>query len=227
MVFCDINHFLLCRFLANQIVWFGQFTPLSQLDTAAIIPGIAQIFSVWQETTHPFSNTLFQFRYNIHCSTQILNVCLDEFVYIYTLYKVVAVRSRYRMFLHQAPPSIGFSRQEYWSGFPFPSPGDLADPGIEPRSPHCRQALYRLSHPVELSANPCPTPLLSCSPSFSLTAGIPLTHLGERRHWLFGIQAFGLRLVLRLPAQACFLGLSPEELEMMSNMAVHLRILFL
>ena len=37
--------------------------------------------------------------------------------------------------LHQAPPSMGFSRQEYWSGLPFPSPGNLPDPGIEPRSP--------------------------------------------------------------------------------------------
>ena len=37
--------------------------------------------------------------------------------------------------LHQAPPSMGFSRQEYWSGLPFPSPGILPDPGIEPRSP--------------------------------------------------------------------------------------------
>ena len=37
--------------------------------------------------------------------------------------------------VHQAPPSIGFSRQEYWSGLPFPSPGDLPYPGIEPRSP--------------------------------------------------------------------------------------------
>ena len=35
----------------------------------------------------------------------------------------------------QAPPSIGFSRQEYWSGLPFPSPGDLPNPGIERRSP--------------------------------------------------------------------------------------------
>ena len=49
--------------------------------------------------------------------------------------------SRVRLFAtlwtvaHQAPPSIGFSRQEYWSGLPFPSPGDLPDPGIEPRSP--------------------------------------------------------------------------------------------
>ena len=35
----------------------------------------------------------------------------------------------------QAPPCMGFSRQEYWSGLPFPSPGDLPNPGIEPRSP--------------------------------------------------------------------------------------------
>ena len=36
---------------------------------------------------------------------------------------------------HQAPPFMGFPRQEYWSGLPFPSPGDLPNPGIEPRSP--------------------------------------------------------------------------------------------
>ena len=42
---------------------------------------------------------------------------------------------------HQAPPSLGFSRQEYWSGLPFPSPGDLPDPGSNPGLPHCRQML--------------------------------------------------------------------------------------
>ena len=36
---------------------------------------------------------------------------------------------------HQAPLSMGFSRQGYWSGLPFPSPGDLPDPGIKPSSP--------------------------------------------------------------------------------------------
>ena len=35
---------------------------------------------------------------------------------------------------HQAPLSMGFPRQEYWSGLPFPSPGDLLNPGIEPTS---------------------------------------------------------------------------------------------
>ena len=49
--------------------------------------------------------------------------------------------SRVRLFVtprtvaYQAPPSMGFSREEYWSGLPFPSPGDLPDPGIEPGSP--------------------------------------------------------------------------------------------
>ena len=34
----------------------------------------------------------------------------------------------------QAPQSMGFSRQEYWNGLPFPSPGDLPNPGVEPGS---------------------------------------------------------------------------------------------
>ena len=40
---------------------------------------------------------------------------------------------------HHAPLSMGFSRQEYWSGLPFPSPGDLPDSGMEHVSLHCRQ----------------------------------------------------------------------------------------
>ena len=49
--------------------------------------------------------------------------------------------SRVRLFAtpwtvaHQASPSMGFSRQEYWSGLPFPAPRDLPNPGIEPGSP--------------------------------------------------------------------------------------------
>ena len=50
---------------------------------------------------------------------------------------------------HQAPPSVGFSRQEYWSGLPFPSPGDLPDPGIGPECPdflHWQVDSLLLSH---------------------------------------------------------------------------------
>ena len=56
-------------------------------------------------------------------------------------YMCVLVTQRVQLFAtpltvaHQAPLSMGFSRQEYWSGLPFPSPGDLPDPVTEPRSP--------------------------------------------------------------------------------------------
>ena len=67
----------------------------------------------------------------------------EVFGHIYFLHIFVKVKSlsRVQLFVtpwtvaHQAPPSMGFSRQEYWSGLPFPSPGDLPNPGIEPRSP--------------------------------------------------------------------------------------------
>jgi len=49
---------------------------------------------------------------------------------------------------YQAPPSMGFSRQEYWSGVPFPSPGDLPDPGIKPGSPTLQaDALQKIPFP--------------------------------------------------------------------------------
>ena len=56
------------------------------------------------------------------------------------MYKVKSL-SRVQLFaiswtvVYQASLSMGFSRQEYWTGVPFPSPGDPPDPGIEPRSP--------------------------------------------------------------------------------------------
>ena len=45
---------------------------------------------------------------------------------------------------YQAPLSMGFSRQEYWNGLPFPSPGDLPNPGIEPWSPALQAGALRL-----------------------------------------------------------------------------------
>ena len=50
------------------------------------------------------------------------SVVCDSFVTVWTV-------------AYQAPVSLGFPRQEYWSGLPFPSPGDLPDPEIEPESP--------------------------------------------------------------------------------------------
>ena len=93
----------------------------------------------------------------------------------------------------QDPLSMGFSRQEYWSGWPFPSPGDLPDPGIEPRSP----ALQADSLPTELRASfptskscfviwrnmlrPCccsvtKSYLTVCNPMNYSTPGFPVLH---------------------------------------------------
>ena len=66
---------------------------------------------------------------------------LTSFVSIHAIEKKVKSLSRVRLFAtprtaaYQAPPSLGFSRQEYWSWVPLPSPGDLPDPGIKPGSP--------------------------------------------------------------------------------------------
>ena len=53
--------------------------------------------------------------------------------------------------LQQTPLSVGFSRQEYWSGLPFLSPGDLPDPGIEPRSPALQADALTSEPPGHLS----------------------------------------------------------------------------
>ena len=72
----------------------------------------------------------------------------------------------------RAPLSMGFSRQEYWSGLPFPSPGDLPNPGIKPRSP----ALQADSLPIE----PPGEPKNSGVGGLSLLQGIFLTQEGNR-----------------------------------------------
>ena len=52
---------------------------------------------------------------------------------------------------YQAPPSMGFSRREYWSGLPFPSPGDLPNPEIEPGSPTFQADALTSESPGKLS----------------------------------------------------------------------------
>ena len=78
---------------------------------------------------------------------------------IYSIYSFMKVKlfSRVRLFAtpwtvtYQALLSMGFSRQEYWNGLPFPSPGDLPNPAIKPRSP----ALQADALPSEPPGQPC------------------------------------------------------------------------
>ena len=63
---------------------------------------------------------------------------------------------------YQASPSVGYSRQEYWSGLPFPLPGDLPNPGIEPGSP-ALQTDALLSEPV--NSNYLENYLINLNPS--------------------------------------------------------------
>ena len=78
--------------------------------------------------------------------------------------------SRVRLFVtpwtvaYQAPPSVGFSRQECWSGVPLPSPGDIPDPGIEPGSP----ALQKDALPSE----PPGKPPVTCKESLYVWIGL-------------------------------------------------------
>ena len=61
--------------------------------------------------------------------------CLPDSVCVCVSRSVVSNSATAWTIAHQAPPSMEFSRQEYWSRFPFPSPRDLPDPGIGPGSP--------------------------------------------------------------------------------------------
>ena len=71
----------------------------------------------------------------------------------------------------QAPLSTGFSRPEYWSGFPFASPEDLPDPGINPGLLHCRWILY------PLSSQGSHLSLITASPNITMS---PFHHWGGR-----------------------------------------------
>ena len=89
-----------------------------------------------------FMNSIFTWRWNIswvHSDTSVLKVKVK-----------MKSLSRVRLFAtpwtvaYQASLSMGFSRQEYWSGLPFPSPGDLPNPGTEPLSPKSPALASRL-----------------------------------------------------------------------------------
>ena len=95
---------------------------------------------------------------------------------------------------HQAPVSMGFSRQEYWSGLPFPSPGDLPNPWIEPRSSRPRDwtgisriagrrftiwATREVSVEVSIEERSSPKPF----PQLNFTMWKPFADIKTRARW--------------------------------------------
>ena len=90
---------------------------------------------------------------------------------------------------YQAPLSMGFSRQEYWSGLPFPSPGDLPDPGIKPRSP----SLQADSLPAEPPGKPSYVsgPILNAQ--YILKDYIFISTLCDENYYVY-LSLFGLLL---------------------------------
>ena len=93
--------------------------------------------------------------------------------------------------VHQAPLSMGFSRQEYWSGLPLPSPGDLLNPGREPGSP----ALLADSLPLV----PPGKPSKKQGTKRPLCPGVPW---GPVQHHLEGFNLKGKTLCTRLTDSA-------------------------
>ena len=108
---CCHNNWLLIARRHDIYLWTPSFASKGDLRIPSLWPGLPArhwlLFHVWFGSLHTCLLSLQL------CST------------VGTLWMVA----------HQAPPFIRFSRQEYWSGLPFPSPGDLPDPGIEPTSP--------------------------------------------------------------------------------------------
>ena len=74
------------------------------------------------------------------CFLPYMRICFWPIVMAWVTFPAY-VLNRVRLFVtpwtvaHQATLSLGFSRQEYWSGLPFPSPGELSNPGFKPASP--------------------------------------------------------------------------------------------
>ena len=81
----------------------------------------------------------------------------------------------------QAPLSVGFSRQEYWSGLPFPSPGELPHPGIQPRLPALlADALLTELHAAAAAKSLQSRPTL-CDPIDSSPPGSPVPGILQAR----------------------------------------------
>ena len=95
---------------------------------------------------------------------------------------------------------MGFSRQEYWSGLPFPSPGDLPDQGIDLGLWHCRQIIYRLRH----QGSPLGKLFWGAPKSLQMvTAAMKLRHLLLGRKAITNLDSILKSRDITLPTKVC------------------------
>ena len=120
--------------------------------------------SYWEASTSLLSLSIRgqKGKHNYRKLTKLITwiIALSNSMKLWVMPLWIEVKSLSRVWLFATPwtsPSMGFSRQECWSGLPFPSPGDVPDSGIEPKSPALQdalpQTLYLLSHQGSQRAN--------------------------------------------------------------------------
>ena len=142
--------------MATHSITLAWRIPWSEGDWWAVVHGSQTVGHDWSDLSHsnlvsvlkhcgvvlPVSGTLINVSYSTHSFVSATLLTLSEVKWL----------SHVQLFVtpwtvaYQAPPSMGFSRQEYWNELSFPSPGDLPDPGIKAGSP----ALQADSSPTEL-----------------------------------------------------------------------------
>ena len=113
-------------------------------DYLKMLGSMTLIFSISSIIHHLYSNIYSgdMLKYPLENNLQQNNENYTSVNFVVCIFFLkVKLLSRVRLFAtpwtvaYQVPPSMGFSRHEYWSGLPFPSPGNLPYPGIEPGSP--------------------------------------------------------------------------------------------
>ena len=113
-------------------------------DYLKMLGSMTLIFSISSIIHHLYSNIYSgdMLKYPLENNLQQNNENYTSVKFVVCIFFLtVKLLSRVRLFAtpwtvaYQVPPSMGFSRHEYWSGLPFPSPGNLPYPGIEPGSP--------------------------------------------------------------------------------------------
>ena len=156
-----------CSVELNEALWCGRHHSRSFAFVTYLFPKGRVITCAWKKAKESLREVKGLAQHLCVCVCVCVCVCLCVCVCVHALschYSWLYVTPW--TVAHQAPLSMGFSRQEYWSGLPCPPPGDLPHPGIKPTS-LCLLHWQAGSLPSPLGS-PCPTPAWLQKPGCSL-----------------------------------------------------------